>query len=507
MSWLKPAQLAPAYALGATLLAPGCGNGGYDQGPASSHPYPPPGDFGEVSTSGGSSAPDSDVPDKDPRCSEQRNTWTDWEQSFAPGISSPLAAFASVDHEIKTPLHWSPGPANGGQLSWNVAGQHTHLTVQLSVDPQETGRSPVFVASRPFDLSPFRQIEGKVKPTPQGHTPDCPSHWELPVSLRVSTQDLALKETRIPGILQVGSGGVSRLIATIPAQGLAGAFEWIGVGAKPWPKQDSSATSNSSTAATASGAPSLGAKVQSIALNAWLAKGIMWAQLTGHLSSEQRFELADGNADDPRCEDGRRLKVSVDHPLGKLSAQQVIKALQTYSDYLLQWDGQEPQPLRLAAISPPREVCIDIDAQQGPSAALNMTVRMTFVDDKQQRALTLEPHVRANLGLSNQEQLNLSLQYRAFNRGGESLPDFLTRHGVTPASANAPQSGIFELSLQMSNLDHKTLSGSVALMHFAQAQDCPNTSSGHQKDPKCEALHGTTLRGGTLVGTQTDTSL
>lgn len=488
MSWLKPAPLAPLYALGLSLAAGGCGNGGYDQGPASHHPYPPPGDFGVVGTGGATPAPESDTPDKSPKCVQQRNTWADWEQSFAPDIASPLAVFASVDHEIKTPLFWAKGPADQGRLSWNVAGQPTHLTVQLSIDPEEVERSPVFVASRPASQPRRRLVEPtldeSVRPNPQGHTSDCPSYWELPVSIRVSTQDLALRETRIPGILQVGAGGVSRLIATLPAQGLAGDLQWIQGG---------------------QGEYEVG--VQRITLKAWMAKGIMWAQLLGNLGADQQFELADGNADDPRCEDGRRLKVSPHHPLGKLSAQQVIKGLETYKDFVLHWSDQKPLSLRLAAISLPKEVCIDVDAQQGPSAALDMTLRMTFVDDKQQRALILEPHVRANLGLGAQDQIGLDLRYRAFNRNGESLPDFLTRHGVALPSASAPQSGIFELSMHIGNQDHKTLSGSMALIHFSQPQDCPEAAADHQKDPSCDALHGTTLRTGTLVGTQDNSSL
>lgn len=501
MSSLKHAWIGTT-ALGFLLAAPGCGGGGYDQGPASSHPYPPPGDFGNGGSGGSSSSPGSKTPEKNADCVEQRNTWPDWEQSFAPGIASPLAVFASVDHEVKTPLYWAKGPADQGRLSWNVAGQSTHLTVQLSIDPDEPGRSPVFVASRPasFPIG-AGQLDETVHPNPQGHPRDCPSYWELPVSIQVATQDLALRETRVPGILQVGAGGVSRLIATLPAQGMAGELEWIVRGALP-------GTSDSTTTGTWTGYQAASPAVQSITLNAWMAKGIMWAQLQGQLGApDQSFELADGNRDDPRCEDGRRLKVSVDHPLGKLSARQVIKALETYQDYLLTWEGQEPQPLRLAAISPPKEVCIDVDAQHGPSAALDMVVRMTLVDEQKQRALTLAPRVKAALGLSAQADLALDLRYHAFSRTGESLPDFLTRHGLVFRPVDAPDSGIFELSMRISNADHKTMGGSVALQHFSQDQDCPDAATEHQNDSDCGALHGTTLRTGTLVGTQQETAL
>lgn len=504
MSSLKPAQLVLLF--GVFHVASGCGGGGYD-GPAGMHPYPPPGDFGEVGTGGGSTAPGSSSPEKASNCVEQRNRWSDWEQSFAPGIASPQAIFAAVDHEVKTPLYWAKGPVDEGRLSWNVAGQSTHLTVQLSIDPGDRDRNPVFVASRPRHMEPKgtspskSQLDKTLAPGLPAQSYDCPSYWELPVSIRVSTQDLALRETRLPGILQVGSGGVSRLIATIPAQELSGDLQWMG-GGQAGVEQGSGP---SSTAGSSNQGPA--SSVQNIELNAWMAKGIMWAQLTGQLSSNERFSLADGNQDDPRCEDGHRLKVGIDHPLGKLSAQQVIKGLNSYRDYLLHWEGQEPQALRLAAISPPKEVCIDVNAQQGPSAALDMRLRMTFVDDKQQRALTLAPHVRAALDLSAKEQINLNLRYHAFSRSGESLPDFLTRHGLTLGPATAPDSGIFELSMQISNQDHKTLSGSMSLVHFSQAKDCPDATQGNQKDKSCEALHGTSLRTGTLIGSQPDGSM
>lgn len=504
--------------LGLSMIVSGCGGGGYDEGPASMHPYPPPGDFGEAGSGGGSTGPEKGNA-KNPKCVEQRNTWSDWQQSFAPGIASPRSVFASVDHEIKTPLHWAQAPVDNGRLSWNVAGKSTHLTVQLSINPETENRYPVFVASRPAQLS--AKGIGPTKPTPdrleqikapssQSFASDCPSYWELPVSIRVSTQDLALRETRIPGILQVGSGGVSRLIATLSAQELAGNLEWINQG-QPSPGQDTGTKTSSDTTSGPKFGPRshpwAGGSVQRIELNAWMAKGIMWAQMRGYMASDQSFALADGNKDDPRCEDGHRLKVGLDHPLGKMSAQQVIKGLQSYKDYTLQWEGQEATALRLAAISPPKEVCIDVDAQQGPSAALDMRLRMTFVDDKKQRALILAPQVRAALDLNAQDQINLDLRYHAFSRSGESLPDFLTRHGVALGPGNAPSSGIFELSVQISNQDHKSLSGSMALVHFSQAQDCLDAAPDHQKKQSCDALHGTTLRKGTLLGSKLEESM
>lgn len=487
MSVLHPRGVLPCGFIFATSFMVACQSGGYDAGPSAGHPYPPPGDFGVVETGGTTTQTSDKGPQKgqpSSPCTQKKTPWPDWNAADKTLGLSPRSAFLSIDHEIKTGLHWSKAPADLNGLAWNVANTQTHLTVQLRIDPQANARIPVFVTQTPN--------------APDQPAGACPDYWELPASINLSTGDLALREQKIPATLSVGTGGVAMLSATMDAKSLAGKLQWttpLAAALRGEQSTESTTSSESTTTSTQS-------SVNTVEMRAWLAKGIMWANLRGALSSGRTFELADGNADDPRCEDGQRLRVSLHHPFGKLSAHRVLESLRRFSQFVLHWQGQEPKPLRLAAIAPPKEVCIDVLASTGPSATLQMPLRMTFVDDEQQRSLTMTPKVRASLNLSKQSAITMDLRYSAFSRSQESLQNFLTRHAIALPLSQAPTSGIFELAMQMQGTSDQTLTGSLALKHFSQSQDC-NSSTGDQSgDSQCDALHGQLLRRGSLNGTK-----
>lgn len=464
----------------ALSLLSACHSASHESSPGAHHPYPPPGDFGVVGTGGTATGvdrgPSGDGQANTPlHCQQERIAWKDWNQGAAAGVPSPNAAFAAIDHEVKTPLFWLAQDRQGDQA------QRTHLTINLSIDPQSNQRTPTFVKQTPS--------------RPETLPGDCPSYWELPVLLNLSTADLILQEQRVAGTLQIGSGGVSQLFASLDPRvvgplGVAGQSSFTGANPTgstepdstlPGPRQDGFA---------------------SLELSAWLAKGILWAKIQGESPSGGRVDLADGHADDPRCEDGRRLKVGLDHPLGKLSAQRVISALSSFPEFSLQWEGQNAQSMRLAAIAPPREVCIEVLQATGPRAALDLPLRMTFVDDEQQRSLTITPNVRAALEFRGQRAMDLELRYNAFSRGSEGPKDFLNRHGMSWEGSDIPESGIFEFAMRLRNEDPKSLKGSVALVHFAQNPNCAQNGSDSTGNSQCDSLHGSTLRTGTFSGMQ-----
>lgn len=455
--------------LSAALTLAGCGASGGDHSPGGGQAYPPPGDFGIVATAGSSTdtAP-SDGPSGDQKstaCLQERTPWPNWDNAQTKGLPSPRAAFSKLDHEVQSPIRWlGLGDSTTGNES------NSHIVLRMTIDPHDSSRIPVYVAQSQRDDS-----------LPSGA---CPSYWELPIQLSLSSGDGAIAARDQPATLQVGAGGVSKLHAQIPRDQLSGSMQWLG--------GDSTATDNS--------APTGPAAPQSVIVDAWLARGVLWAQLSAHHESGQRSLLGDATADDPRCKDGKRLRLGADHPLGKLSAQRVVQLLQSYPDYLLQWDGQPSQELRLAAVSPPQEVCVDISAQTGPSAAIDMPLRMTFVDDEKRRQLVMHPHIRAALDLRGPGAIALDLRYNAFSRPAESLQDFLVRHALTLNVENTAHSDIFELSLRLQNTDSNSLSGSIALLRYQQQGGCTPSDHSSTDSSQCDSLLGNILRSGTMTG-------
>lgn len=460
--------------LSAALCLAGCGaSGGGDHSPGGGQAYPPPGDFGVVATGESTSTASSDgqTGSQDATvCLQERTPWPDWDRPQARGLASPRAAFSKLDHEIQSPIRWLGADGSAASGNADRPGGRSHIVLRMAIDPHDSRRMPVYVEQVQRDTS-----------LPSGA---CPSYWELPIQLSLSSGDRSLAARDQAAILQVGAGGVSKLHAQIPREQISGTM--------PWLPGDSTASDSSSSASTS--------VPQSVIVDAWLARGVLWAQLSAQHASGQRSLLGDATADDPRCKDGKRLRLGADHPLGKLSAQRVVQLLQSYPEYLLQWDGQPSQKLRLAAVSPPEEVCVDISAQSGPSAAIDMPLRMTFVDDEKRRQLVLRPHLRAALDLRGQGAIALDLRYNAFSRPAESLQDFLVRHALMLEVEKSAHSDIFELSLRLQNAEANSMSGTIALLRYQQDEGCSPTDQGSTSTSQCDSLLGNILRSGTMTG-------